>query len=232
MKITINYTQLAAEFVIVFFGVAVALAADSWREDLDSRRIERDYMLRLISDIDLGNRLLEDANLRFSEAQEATSFLIAHLENNEEITSAEKFIENFTHATRTGTTAGAYDHNIVFSELQSTGRLSLIQDSTLRFQIADYYRISNISAQEINRLPQKLWVRYRELTGREAQYYINASSYPDGEAGYRLVEELRSSATILEDLRFLHSRLDLVVQQVQYNVDLNRMLKAKIELYV
>jgi hypothetical protein len=40
VKFSINYTQLGAEFVIVVIGVAVALAADGWRQELSERGLE------------------------------------------------------------------------------------------------------------------------------------------------------------------------------------------------
>jgi len=41
MKLNISFSQLIAEFFIVFVGVAIALAADDWRGD----RKERDREL-------------------------------------------------------------------------------------------------------------------------------------------------------------------------------------------
>ena len=43
--------RLLAELFVVFLGVVIALAADSWRESLVERRTEADYLLSLRTDL-------------------------------------------------------------------------------------------------------------------------------------------------------------------------------------
>ena len=49
--IGINSKQIGVEFVVVVIGVAVALAADSYREDLADREIEQEYLERLVDGV-------------------------------------------------------------------------------------------------------------------------------------------------------------------------------------
>lgn len=75
MKFSINYTQLGAEFVIVVIGVAVALAADGWRQELSERGLEAEYLERLIAEVEIGkDRFILDREFLTDASEGLPSF--------------------------------------------------------------------------------------------------------------------------------------------------------------
>jgi len=230
MKLNFNYPHLAAEFVIVFFGVAIALAADSWREDIQNRSIEREYFERLSADLESGDTLFTGSLASLTIAKEATAFLIAYKNGNNQSFNTAELVEYFTNATLTGVTSASNNHSIVFSELQSTGRLNLITDPRIRYDIADYYRYTLITNEEVARLPQYVWKQFRKITGREAVFYYNEGRYPEGEVQDELIRELDSNPELLGELRFLLSRLDFITRRLESNLELNRNIREEIGL--
>ena len=185
MTAQINYKNLAAEFVVIVAGVVLALAADSWREELRQKRLEQDYLGRLETEIAGGRRNLEFQLQRFSSALASANFLVDQLTGNSEASSDALLVEHFTRATRTGSTAASVVSDSVYSELVSTGRLSLISDVELRVALADYHRSVEQLSGNLITLP--LWKRFREMTGKEAGSYLAAGESPQGEIAVRLV---------------------------------------------
>ena len=61
MKLNISFSQLIAEFFIVFVGVAIALAADDWRGDREERDRELAYLLAIDTDMKSASDVLETA---------------------------------------------------------------------------------------------------------------------------------------------------------------------------
>lgn len=97
MKFSINHTQLGAEFVIVVIGVAVALAADGWRQELSERGLEAEYLERLIAEVEIGkDRFILDREF-LTDASEGASKLLATIEAKADL-DREEAINNFAYA--------------------------------------------------------------------------------------------------------------------------------------
>ena len=118
MKININYPQLAAEFVIVFVGVAVALAADGWRQGLQDRSIENDYLERITIEMEDGYSVMEGVRERTADALAATSLLVGLLES--EVVDKITLTDNFLLASRLGFSRNNQLHDVAYRELVST----------------------------------------------------------------------------------------------------------------
>jgi hypothetical protein len=181
MKLRINCTNLAAEFVVVVVGVAIALAADNLREDFNDRSLEKDYLTRIKNELELGRNPMERLVAQFGTAFDSTNFLIDYLENNSNTVNQHLLVEHFTKATRTGgTQSSRVSHNVVYSELTATGRIALIADADLRYLLARYFREVTEQSGGLESLPLSVWERYRELTGSEAGTYLLAGELPSG----------------------------------------------------
>ena len=132
----INWQQTATEFVVIVVGVLAAFAVDEWRSERNDRRIEAEYLLRLRTDI--------QANIEtfygFEQILETkASFLQSLLDDTID--------SDFLDDTRSLMEAKVYSSFIAlpdivsttFEELQSTGRLALIQDLAQRDALSKYY---------------------------------------------------------------------------------------------
>ncbi|MEQ8959415.1 MAG: hypothetical protein RLP02_16095 [Coleofasciculus sp. C2-GNP5-27] len=233
MSNKINYRHLSAEFLIVFVGVAVALAADSWREDLQERGLENAYLSRIENDLEIGLGIIERLISQFGTAFESTDILIERLEENSISGNESLLVEHFTKATRTGRPGRGLGHGAVYSELLSTGRLVVIANPTLRVALSDYYRSLDQLASELDTLPATPWERYRELTGNEAGHYMQLGQFPEGNAAERLVSELSSGDLSVRQFRLLRTRLDLIIgraeRQLSDNLSLLDSVRSEID---
>ena len=224
MKLQINYKHLAAEFVIIVVGVAVALAADNWGEELSERRVESEYLRRISDELLVGQSQLESYKSNWAIALGSTRVLIDHLEGSQNSVSEQSLVEHFTKATRTNGPVPfvGINHNSVFEELISTGRLNLISNTNLRHELTNYYRDINSVSANMSALPTDVWTRFRELTGREAADYLASDELPVGEVAQRLVQELNGSdQRLVRELRLLHSRLELLTRRLEGSAEAN-----------
>jgi len=97
VKFSINHTQLGAEFVIVVIGVAVALAADGWRQELSERGLEAEYLELVIALAMIGeDRYILDREF-LTDASEGASKLLATIEAKAYL-DREEAINNFAYA--------------------------------------------------------------------------------------------------------------------------------------
>lgn len=230
MSKRINYRNLAAEFIIVFVGVVVALAADSWREDFGERRLEKDYLDRLETELEVGKLQLEGIFDRFDTAFYSSEIVIEELESTSSSNNNALLIEHFTKATRTGGPGGGVSHSAIYTELISTGRLNLISDTELRTALTNYYRELDILSLEFGTLPSEPWARYRELTGHEAGYYLGRGEFPEGEAANRLISELRDGKLSVRQFRILRTRLGLLAGRLENQIEDNESLVEQINI--
>ena len=210
MKIDVNYTQLAAEFVIVFFGVAVALAADSWREGLLEARLETGYLERLRVDLADDRTWLEDQLKRFSNAYDASHILIRHFESiHAPEEDDEPIIELFLNAANIGGSAAGVVFNDTFQELLATGRMNTIRSAELRYSLSNYYFAFEGLAEVRERIPRELLGRYLEhsplgyyrfTSDGAMEFFNNDLTKLPSYVSDNIVESLHSDNTLLSDL--------------------------------
>ena len=140
----INWQQTATEFVVIVVGVLAALAVDEWRSERNDRQIEADYLLRLQTDIQADIEVFYG----FEQVLETkASFLQSLLDD----TIDSDFLDD-THSLMKANDYSSYmalpdSVSTTFDELQSTGRLALIQDLAQRDALSKYYSgFTHISA--------------------------------------------------------------------------------------
>ncbi len=132
----INWQQSATEFVVIVVGVLAALAVDQWRSERDDRKTEAEYITRLRIDVEAD---IENFN-RFERILEGKAHFLQSL-LDDTIDSV------FADDTRGLMEAKEYSSyralpdsvSTTFDELQSTGRLALIQDLAQRDALSKYY---------------------------------------------------------------------------------------------
>jgi hypothetical protein len=124
------------EFLTIVAGVLVALAADGWRERLAERRLEVEYIGRVISDLTADLDRLQQAADGFERKREPLRELMeVNLPTVDEAA--------VVRALRIAGWGSGRDlqpaRATTFDEMRSTGRISLIQDAGIRDEIAAYY---------------------------------------------------------------------------------------------
>ena len=135
-KLKINWQQTAIEFVVIVVGVLAALAVDQWRSERDDRKTEVEYITRLRIDVEAD---IENF-YRFERILEAKAQFLQSLLDD----TIDSVFADDTRGLMEAKVYSAYralpdSVSTTFDELQSTGRLALIQDLAQRDALSKYY---------------------------------------------------------------------------------------------
>lgn len=156
------------EFVVVVFGVLVALGVNEWRDEHEDRIVEAEYLDRLRVDIesDIEQFLAFDRIL-----EKKSHFLQSLLDGttNAEIgRDAEALMVAIIYSSFKGLPDSV---STTFDELRSTGRLALIQDVDRRDALSKYYsgfeHMSGVFAQPFGDYEQTLYAAVPGAVFRE-----------------------------------------------------------------
>jgi len=132
-----SYGSLGLEVIVVIVGILIAFQIDRWAQEQREHQQEQQYVLRLIKDLKFEIGVMTDslaiadqriAHIRFLE-QVSTDNEVARKSPN----VVASVLEMATW--RSFPQINAY----VYTELQSTGNLSLIRSDDLRQGLAEYY---------------------------------------------------------------------------------------------
>jgi hypothetical protein len=132
-----NYGNLLLEIVVVIAGILIAFQIDRWAQERRESAQEHHYLVRLKEDLQFEIGLMDDS-FRFAEQRIAAAQLLEDAAINPKIATERPnaFAQALERVTwRSFPYISAY----VYTELQSTGNLSLIRSDVLRRDMADYY---------------------------------------------------------------------------------------------
>lgn len=131
--------RAAAEFGVIVAGVLVALAVDEWRQSLQDRAAEAQYVERLLEDVRADTAELSGALLRGREKDVRLRRLIQLSERD--LSDAQKLALAAEDLDRSQGWGWDYPtaRTVTFDELLSVGALGLITDVQVREAISDYY---------------------------------------------------------------------------------------------
>ena len=135
---TRNWRAALLEFVLIALGILMAFQVDRWWEHRNDRQLEREYIIRLSSDL---KRDVENLSSAVSRAELRKSFAALLMDVSENPALARENPVDFVLAVNQA--AYTYTPSLTsntFEELKSTGRLRLLEDADLRNQLFDYYR--------------------------------------------------------------------------------------------
>ena len=169
------------EIVLVVIGILIALQINNWNENSKNKRLETNYLIRISKDLESDILEFDKAIRLAQERNDRVIFLQDVIENPELLRdSTDYFVQSIIVA---GYTYLPTISNHSFEELKSSGRLSLIQDETLRILIAKYYDFIFIHTQW-KYLRENIKIRYNELTrgilNREQMNWVLTNYYnPD-----------------------------------------------------
>jgi hypothetical protein len=151
--------RVAVEFGVVVLGVAVALAAESWRQGLGDRRDESEYVARMIDELERG---LPDIEYHLSSVAVALRAQDSLVSAGGEIEDERELAALIVQSAGYGFVAESIDLDQTYEEMLSTGSLRLIQSSDVRAEIASYFRVADRAggvATAIRDESQREWVR-------------------------------------------------------------------------
>jgi hypothetical protein len=125
------------EFVVIVFGVLVALGLESWWGARQERELEREYLQSLQEEVSRGIGILEGVtgvnHLKRTWLDRAHSILLGDLVRD----SAAVFLEGLLQGSGIAVVPQLSD--AVFQDLLSTGRLAIIRDDVIRRSIVGGY---------------------------------------------------------------------------------------------
>ena len=135
-RLKINWQQTATEFVVIVVGVLAALAVDQWMSERDDRKIEAEYIIRLRIDVEAdiknfyGFEQILETKARFLQSLLDDTIDSVFADDTRGLMEAKVYSSFRALPDSVSTT---------FDELQSTGRLALIQDLAQRDALSKYY---------------------------------------------------------------------------------------------
>jgi|GEM_PF-4066877 len=206
-----RWLRVLAEFLVIIFGVLVALGVDQWREAARDRQLEQEYLVRLEAD-------LNDTRESVTSTIEDFATLIDHgtavsrVLNGTELFPKDTlgFLASALQVSRGGynpaVSRGAYD------DLISTGNLRVMQNEALRYRLSAFYGSVYNDISPIDYASDKMPYRFsiRGLLTLETQLLIRAQcdgALPltcpasEGVGGFReLVENVLSAPQLRPEL--------------------------------
>lgn len=134
-----NWFAVLIDVFVVVISILVAFQIDRWAELNRNQELELEYLLRLKKDLRMEMERMESALEYANDRIEAVRFLERALNDSpgsiETTNSLPWAIETATWRSFPQITA------FVYTELQSTGNLSLIRSDVLRESLADHYQV-------------------------------------------------------------------------------------------
>jgi len=207
----------------VILGVMIALAADSWRQELQEAKVESEYLDRLSRDISAGLLVLADERARYGDVRRAALAVIDVLDGEASTSDNNTLVDNFLVAAQTGFDEEEMASDVTYNELVVSGRLNLINDHSLRESVVAYYRGAQRLSSSLNGLPG---INYAvgSLTGYLPIEYLTFGEQVSANDRKRLLEALQSDSELVRDIRQLHSELTFLDRQFESLISQGRQL--------
>lgn len=139
-KFKLDWTYALGELLIVAVGVLIALAINVWNNERLERGQERDFVRRLISDIEEDQRRFE-FQLKAIDRKEASLLRLRTTFAGGGAIEAAGFLSDIVSGANFGWSQIAAQR-ATFDDLLESGRLGLIEDADIRALIATYYEAS------------------------------------------------------------------------------------------
>jgi len=134
---------LVAETLVVVLGIVIALGLDDYRTGTIERRLEIEYVVRIQDDVDRDVRYITTAwRPRLRIKRESLESIAPVIRGQSPVpTDRVAFLKSVSLGGIHGTSTAAWYTDTTFQDLRATGNLRLIQDATIRADIARYYEM-------------------------------------------------------------------------------------------
>lgn len=125
-----NWTAIAIEFVLLVLGVYLGIQAQQWQSGLEGRRLEQDYLRRMLNDVDLSIQT-NDLNITRLEGLASGQALVVSSLGRCELPEAQRdaFADGLSDIAKVGPSVFVLS---TMDEMLSAGKFSLVQNPTVR----------------------------------------------------------------------------------------------------
>lgn len=209
-----NYASLGLELLVVIFGILIAFQIERWAEERREREQEYEYLVRLKEDLQIEIDRMDEAYAYGQSRIDAAMLLEVIVANpsvaEEQSSALPRALE--TVSWRSFPQIDAF----VYSELQSSGKLSLIRSVSLRRDLANHYTsVRNYSRVGLDLDIQHQFDRLTAgiLTSEELRA-IEDESW--NETSYSTSTD--RAAEIADELVIRQGAIDLIPNMVQHHV--------------
>ena len=134
-KPSLPWKRITAEFLIIFAGVTLSLAADDWRQAREERSSEIGFLHALEEDLTADSVNLARMKYRMESYDETALWLERRLDGPDLPPDSLETVRRLLFRTFFRPVASAY------VSLKAGGQMSLIQDAELRRMIVEYYEV-------------------------------------------------------------------------------------------
>ena len=236
MKDGTRFGRLLSEFVVIVLGVLVALGVDELRAERSDRSLERQYLGRLEADLQRGRVVLDSMRLKHDGASRNADLVLPYLFGDSDLPGDTSTVLAALYRSGRSLAArfpGEFPRTTSL-ELQSTGRLGLIQDPVLRGAILDYYAEVDATGSVLDLLPPGYRDFIRRRLPAALQSAIRSNCPVEGTAGQGslecdlplgdfdagpLLREISGNANLAGDLNLSRQQLSIAVDLVSDLID-------------
>jgi hypothetical protein len=230
MTYEIPWRRVFVEGAVIVVSILLAFTIDAWWAQRQNHALEIHYLGRLSADFAEGATQLNAQLERLGNATPAARELADALDGPVQGIADDTLVDLFAIAARTGFIEANLDHSATYRELQTTGRLALIQDRDLLEGLAGYYRGVELLIQSLLELNQGASVRFMQLTGRRPIEIQNAPGLMTAEVRQRMVAELRGNAEVVRELRQFTAMVTLNLGRLEDYRERNAELASRLAL--
>ena len=130
-------TKMFADFLLIVFGVLIALMVESWIEESDDDSLRQTYLVRLIADMEHDKQTLINHAAFFSSVRSYGMQTLSWLRSEKPVDKSILLASYYS--------AEIWPFQPVsntYSDLLSTGNIRLLNDIDLRMELTAYYAIA------------------------------------------------------------------------------------------
>ena len=188
-KLKLNWPYAIGEIMLIAIGVMIALLVDEWRVERAERVLEQEYIGRIEGDL---HAAIENWNGHVGRLEMAIAFLEGLRSDNPEPIDAGNVAETWNAYMVSHWFSPPAIQSSAYEELLSTGQLSLIEDVSLRQDIADFYSSYVSIAEMAVPMTGQAYTRLsRAVFPHETYYAANVAREYDVNAIRSSFEQLR-----------------------------------------
>lgn len=186
-----DWNSVSIEFLIVVVGIFVGLQVDDWNQIRKDRALEQEYLIRLQADMQWNIDNFHQLEKIFESKAVFINSLRESPATDSPIVGSDEFTQGVHYS---GYVALPAVRAATFSELESSGRISLLQNIALRNELASFYADYRLM-QDILDTPIGNYKRmlYEAIPGDIAYRWLVLNN-PDHQAIGNAVARLREDA--------------------------------------
>mgnify|MGYP001794202781 CR=1 FL=1 len=135
-KFKINWRYTIGEFLIIVFGIIAAFQVDTWKESYDNDKLLTEYLTDIEVGLQKDSLFYELAVKYFAQIEQeidTTKYFLVQLENTLP-PAGQKSLWDISDWYR------LYISSAAFSDMNNSGRLNLIDNKELRYNLIAYYQ--------------------------------------------------------------------------------------------